>query len=254
MTDKTGNVSRPKRDFPFYVGAPRDVSPIGWTLILLGCALGFAALIVQPQVWPGQGGRWFAVLLFVALPLAGLRIAAGRDWRALFPHAHWSDIWIGLAFVPVTLSTSALVAVFILHRGPTVANPAIGMLSSLGPVDLAMFLVGTLPQLFGEELITVLPLLSTLTLLHRGLKLPRGMAIVGAWAVSALIFAALHLPTYGWHILQTLTIIGMARLALSLPFLITRSIWSSTVAHVANDWLLFALVGGAAALKATGSV
>ena len=29
------------------------------------------------------------------------------------------------------------------------------------------------------------------------------------------------------------------RPVLTLPFLVTRSVWSSTVTHVTHDWLLF---------------
>ena len=241
------------RDFPFYRGVPRSISPAGWITVLVFCVLGFAALITPTPFLSGQIAHWVAVLLFVVLPLAGLRIAAGPDWRALFPVIRWKDVGIGLAFVPVTVLTSAAIAVFFVKGGVTAANPVIGMLTSLSPTDLALFIASTLPQLLGEEIITVLPFLTVLTLLHRGIKLPRAAAIFGAWVVSAAIFAALHLPTYGWHILQTLAVIGTARLALTLPFLITKSIWSSTIAHVTNDWLLFALVGGLTALKASGA-
>lgn len=243
-----------RRDFPFYAGHPVPVSGRGWLLVLAFCALGFAALITQPSPWPGPTGRWIGVILFVALPLIGLRIAAGRGWTALFPPPRWKDVWIGLAFVPVTIAASALVALFILHRGPISGNPVIGMLSDFAPADLAIFLASTLPQLLGEEIITILPFLATLTVLYRRAKLPRGVAILGAWIVSAALFVALHLPTYGWHVLQTFAVIGTARLVLTLPFLITKSLWSSTVTHVTNDWVLFGFVGGMAALKAGGGL
>ena len=37
-------------------------------------------------------------------------------------------------------------------------------------------------------------------------------------------------------------LIGVARLVLTLPFLITRSAWTSTITHVTHDWLLFGTV------------
>ena len=256
MADSVSTVpaAAPKRDFPFYRGAPRSISAIGWIVVLIFCALGFAALIAPTPFLSGQIAHWVAVLLFVVLPLTGLRIAAGPDWRAMFPRLRWRDVGIGLAFVPVTVLTSAAVAVFFVKGGMTAANPVIGMLARMNPTDLAVFLASTLPQLLGEEIITILPFLAVLTLLHQRLKLPRAAAILGAWIVSAVIFAALHLPTYGWHILQTLAVIGTARLALTLPFLITKNIWSSTIAHVTNDWLLFAVIGGLTALKANGAL
>ena len=81
--------------------------------------------------------------------------------------------------------------------------------------------------------------------------LSRKVAILGAWIGSAVLFGLLHLPTYQWNLGQVLLIIGTARLVLTVPYLITKNIWSSTIAHVANDWLIFAvvLVAGAAGLK-----
>jgi membrane protease YdiL (CAAX protease family) len=117
-----------------------------------------------------------------------------------------------------------------------------------GP-ELALFAASTLPQLFGEELITILPFLAVLAALRSGARFPRWLALLIAWIVSALIFGALHLPTYGWHVAQALGVIFAARLVLTLPYLVTRSIWASTVTHIVNDWAGFLLVMGITALK-----
>lgn len=42
---------------------------------------------------------------------------------------------------------------------------------------------------------------------------------------------------------------GSDRLLLTLPYLVTRSIWASTVTHIVNDWAGFLLVMGITALK-----
>lgn len=102
-----------------------------------------------------------------------------------------------------------------------------------------MFVASTLPQLLGEELITLLPFLGLLALFHGRFRMGPKSAVICAWLISALLFGALHLPTYGWNPAQAFGVIGVARLVLTLPFLITRSIWSSTVTHVTHDWLLF---------------
>ena len=57
--------------------------------------------------------------------------------------------------------------------------------------------------------------------------------------VSTLWFAALHLPTYDWNVLQCLGIIGTARIVLTLSYLVTRNLWVSVGAHIINDWTLF---------------
>ena len=94
----------------------------------------------------------------------------------------------------------------------------------------------------GEELITIIPFLALLTFLTARCGLSRRVAIIGAWIGSAMLFGALHLSTYQWHLGQVLLIIGTARLVLTVPYLITKNIWSSTIAHITNDWLIFAVV------------
>ncbi|QTC92002.1 CPBP family intramembrane glutamic endopeptidase [Brevundimonas goettingensis] len=218
-------------------------------MVMATCALGFAALVFQGLIWPTEAGRWAAVALFVGLPLAGLRIAAGVHWRALFAPIRLRDLGIGLAFMPLVVLVSAMIALLVMHAGPTAANPIFEQFGKMSGAQLALFAASTLPQLFGEELITILPLLAVLTALRSGVRMPRRAALLIAWIVSALIFGALHLPTYGWHVAQALGVIFAARLALTLPYLVTKSLWASTVTHIVNDWAGFLLVMGITALK-----
>lgn len=229
------------RDFPFYSGDPVRISLVGWLIVLALSAAGFAALLLSPLVLPGRLGGWIGVGLFVLAPLLGLRVAAGRHWAAMFHRPTARDIWIGLAFAPLTLLTSAVVAVGVMRVGLTSANPVAATLLELKGVDLALFVAATAPQLLGEELATIIPFLALLTLLSH-LKAPRKVAIAVAWIGSAALFGALHLSTYQWHLGQVLLIIGTARLVLTIPYLITKNLWSSTIAHIANDWIVFATI------------
>lgn len=230
------------RDFPYYEGRPVALSPLRWLVVAAGCVAGFAALTVLPSVAEGPVGRWGGVGLFVGLPLLGLALAAGRHWTAIFPPLRSRDILIGLAFGPLTLATSALFTLAVFKVDALAANPVAELLRNLEGRELALFLASTLPQLLGEELITLLPFLAILALARSGLKAPRLVAILAAWLLTALIFGALHLPTYDWRIAQTLGIISVARLVLTVPFLLTKSVWSSAIAHVTNDWLIFGFV------------
>ena len=86
-----------RRDFPFYRGEPCTVSLTGWFLILLMTAAGFFALIARfPPIWMGELARWGGIALFVILPLAGMAIATGRHWKAIFHAPTPGDIGIGL--------------------------------------------------------------------------------------------------------------------------------------------------------------
>jgi uncharacterized protein len=233
-----------RRDFPYYRSEPVALSAGGWALALGGCVVGFLALILVPRGPPGGPLGLVAPLLFVALPLVGLALAAGRGWRALFPRPRLPDILIGLAATVLALLVSGGIALaFSLSKlGPFAANPLAGLLPQLHAWERVVFIGGTAPQLLGEELVTILPFLALLTLLHGRLGLSRGWAIAGAWLVSAAIFGLLHLPTYGWNLVQVLLVIGVARLVLTIPYLLTKSVWSSFVAHLTLDWSIFALV------------
>ncbi|MDG2530841.1 CPBP family intramembrane glutamic endopeptidase [Caulobacter endophyticus] len=234
--------TRPRRDFPYYRGEPVALSGLGWVLALGGCVAGFLCLILVPRGEAGQALGLAGPLLFVSLPLVGLALAAGRGWTALFPRPTTRDLLLGLAFMPLTLLVSGVVAFFYSKAGLAHASPVADMLVQLPGAKRAIFLAGTAPQLLGEELVTILPLLGVLTLCHRRLGLPRGASIAIAWLVSAMIFGALHLSTYGWNLVQVLLVIGVARLVLTIPYLLTRSVWASFTAHICLDWSIFAFV------------
>ena len=96
-----------------------------------------------------------------------------------------------------------------------------------------------IPQWFGEEVLTILPLLALMYLFTTQLKMGRRWSIVLAWLVAALSFGLLHLPSYDWNFIQCVVVIGTARLVLTLPYIMTKNIWVSTGAHILNDWFLF---------------
>jgi uncharacterized protein len=60
---------------------------------------------------------------------------------------------------------------------------------------LLAFYSGTGLQLFGEELLTILPFLAIMTLCAKTLGLSRKASIFWAWSLSAIVFGLLHLPT-----------------------------------------------------------
>lgn len=137
-----------RRDFPF-ADRPGALSPAAWVLVMVFTAAGFAALLLLPTVWRGPAGRWVSVILYVLIPLLGLRLVAGDAWRGLF---HWPtrrDVLIGLAAAPATLLASGSVAVVLWRANLTVANPAMGILAHLEGVEFASFFASTAPQLLG---------------------------------------------------------------------------------------------------------
>jgi len=94
-------------------------------------------------------------------------------------------------------------------------------------------------MLFGEELFTIIPFLVILQFSTKVLKTSRKKAVAIAWIVSAIIFGAIHLPTYNWNFMQSILGIGIVRLILTFPYVKTKNIWISFFVHVLNDWCLF---------------
>ncbi len=236
--DETRLHERP--DLPYYNGKPAALTLPACVLILTACAASFAALLWLPTVMPGAAGGWLAAAAFVGLQLAGLALAVGPAWTALFRRPRWCDVLVGLAAVPLVMGVPALMAFLVVGPGNLVGNPVIGAAAHLTAASgMERFAIAAV-QLVGEELVTILPLLVVLALLYRA-GLPRGPAIAIAALATALTFGALHLPTYQWHLGQALLVIGAARLVLTAVFLLTRSFWASTVAHVANDWAILAM-------------
>jgi membrane protease YdiL (CAAX protease family) len=181
-------------------------------------------------------------LLFSAIPLAALYWRVGRQWTAIFNGFWLGYVGWGLLFGVLNLLFTYVIGAIAVATMELAPNATVAGLASGGAPDGAgVFYLRTGIQLFGEEVITILPFLFLLWLGVKHLGMSRGGAVILAWIGSALLFAAIHLPTYDWHVGQALLLIGPVRLVLTLAYIKTKSIWTSTVAHVLNDWTMFTL-------------
>tara|TARA_R110000764_G_scaffold8822_1_gene29097 strand:- start:1392 stop:2189 length:798 start_codon:yes stop_codon:yes gene_type:complete len=232
-------------DFPFYNGAPVALSGVQWLIVLLGVILGFLALtvpILPMAFYETTLGTFVPAILFFALPLIALAAVAGPHWRALFRTPGWRDflLMIGIALLNLIVAVAVVLLVRLVFAMN--ANPVGDMLGAFSSSETVLFYLKTLPQLFGEEVVSILPFLALLWLCHQKLQLSRKSALLLAWLGTALFFGAIHLPTYGWNWVQCFLVIGSARLVLLLGYIITKNIWVSTGAHIINDWLIFTLI------------
>jgi uncharacterized protein len=238
----------PVGDFPFYNGAPVALSGWQWLFVLAAVAAGFAVLIA-PIRWPaGAIGAMIPALLFVVIPLAALAKVAPGHWKALFGRVGWREIRLMFGFALLNLVVSLAVGGLVRAFAEVTPNAATALLSNMDTAERVAFFAKTLPQLLGEEVVTILPFLAVLTLLTRRFGAGRKGAVVGAWLASSLIFGLIHLPTYDWNLLQCIVIIGTARWVLTLAYILTKNLWVSTGAHVINDWLLLTVTVAGAGL------
>uniref|UniRef100_UPI0005A9D1DA CPBP family intramembrane glutamic endopeptidase n=1 Tax=Faecalimicrobium dakarense TaxID=1301100 RepID=UPI0005A9D1DA len=113
-----------------------------------------------------------------------------------------------------------------------------GMVEANSLYENILFFVKMIPMLLGEELVTIIPFLIILQFSYKNSKISRKKAIVMSWIISSLLFAAIHLPTYNWNIIQAIVGIGIVRMIITYPYIKTKNIWISFFVHVLNDWIL----------------
>lgn len=231
----------PGKDFPFYNGAPSRISAGQWLFVLAMVAVAYL-LLALPIDWPGGAfGPFIPALLFGALPLAALAWVAPGHWRSIFGRVGGREVKLMFGFAVLNIVVSMSVGVALSAFAEVTPNAAAAQLGALDATGQVAFFAKTIPQLFGEELITILPFLALLQWLVGGLGVGRKRAIIVAWLATSLVFGLLHLPAYDWNVVQCVLVIGTARLVLTLPWIMTKNIWVSTGAHIVNDWSLFGL-------------
>lgn len=228
------------RDFPYYNGEPVALRPAQLAGLMLAVVAGFLALHL-PFGDTSPILAFIPAVLFPAIPLLALRAVAGRHWRALFQRLGVKAVAIAVGIALLNLVVTVALGLLTTRFFDVSANPVFDVLVHDSTSDRWLFALQSLPQLLGEEVLTMLPFLALMTLFTARAGWSRRTAIVAAWLISALIFGLAHLPTYQWNWVQCVVVIGSARLVLSLAYLCTRNLWVSTLAHVLNDWTLFSL-------------
>lgn len=234
-------------DYPFYNGSPAEIRPLGWLAIVAAVGIAFALLTTLP--FATLPLSLVTPIIYTGLPLLTLALVSGGHQNALFRRFGLKEFGLAVGFGLLTLVASFAVGLVLFQITDMSANPTAGVLANIGTVDLVAFLARTAIQLVGEELMTILPLLAVLWLCVNQFGLSRRLGLVIAVLSSTAWFAAVHLPTYNWNLLQCFGGIGTARLVLTAAFLVTRNLWVSAGAHIVNDWTEFflpMLLGGLA--------
>lgn len=230
--------SGPADDFPFYNKRPVEISGGQWWFVFGMVILGFAVLVAPISPIGGQFEAFLRAILFFALPLGGLIYVAPRHWKAIFRPVGFREVGWMVAFALLNLVASVAMGLVVRQFVETSTNPAAGILSESTPAERVLFFLKTIPQLFGEEMITIPVFLGLMYWAYSKLNLSRTKALILAWLISAVFFGLVHLDSYNWNIVQCLCIIGTARLMLTLAYIKTKNIWVSTGAHILNDWLI----------------
>lgn len=233
------------RDFPYYNGRPVLISGLQWLFVMAGIVCGYLVLTAKLPLFATRFGQFIPAILFFAIPLAALAAVTPQHWTALFRKVRVRDVMWMIVFALLNVVVSMGIGLAVWALTTTAANPVVGSVGGMASGDLLFFFLKTIPQLFGEEILAILPFLALMYVLHARMQMSRMQAILVAWLIAAMLFGAAHLPTYNWNWIQCLVVIGGARLVLLLPYMLTKNIWVSTGAHILNDWMLlgFTLLG-----------
>lgn len=230
-----------ERDYPFYRGDPVTLTGMQWLVVMVGVGLAVWVLLGHFAIFSqGYMGYGTSVLMTV-LPLLGLILVAPRHWTALFRKIGWKDIGWMFAFAALNAVIAIPLGFLLVSLVEAQVNPGVDGLTTATNFDRTLFFLASLPQLMGEELVSILPFLAILYFLTQKLGFSRTAAVITAWIATAVWFAAIHLPTYNYNIIQCLIAIGGARLVLTLAYMKTKNLWVSFGAHVINDWMTFGL-------------
>ncbi len=228
------------RDFPFYNSQPVALTVGQWLLLVSLVAVAIALLLLPIAAWHDPYWQFVPALLFCGLPLAGLYWLTG-NLATLYQSPSRRDVKWVILITLATTTTSIIVGVVFAQNMAVSPNAAVSALSEMSNSEVVLFFLKTLPQLVGEELFTIVPLLAIMTLCYQYFKLSRRQALTIAWIATALLFAIAHLSAYNWQLLQCIVVIGSIRLVLSLGYLLTKNLWVPTVAHIMHDWLVFSI-------------
>ena len=214
-SQRLGRLEDPVGDFPFYNGAPVALSSGQWLLVMAAVVAGYMVLVL-PIPWPGGPiGAWIPALLFPLIPLLALAKVAPGHWKVIFGKVGGRELRLMLGFALLNLVVTMGVGAVVYALTDVTSNAANAQLSALDTAGRIAYFAKMAPQLFGEEVVTLLPFLAVMAFLSRQMGVGRKGAIVGAWLVSSLLFGLIHLPTYDWNLVQCIVVIGTARMASS---------------------------------------
>ena len=231
----------PASNFPFYNGVPAYISNRQWLFVVVMVVVGFLVLVLPIPWSKGTFWQFIPAILMPTIPLLALAYVAPGQWKVIFGKVGGREVRLMFGFALLNIVFSMSIGAIMNFVANVTPNGAMAQLGTLDMAERIAFFAKTIPQLFGEEVITILLFLAMLQWFSKGFGMGRKGAIIGAWLMTSVIFGLIHLPTYDWNWIQCIVVIGFARVVLTLPWILTKNIWVSTGAHIVNDWLLFTM-------------
>ena len=214
-------------DFPFYRNNPK--LNIGkWIILGISFIITMVLIII-----PSTFGVDFKNLLYFLIPFIGFGIAVSWKYDLICKKFQRNDFKLIITLIVLELIFSIAIAfimksVFNIH-GQT--NPAIGNLDNI------IFWIKFPLQIFGEELLKIIPFLIFLTIFYK-ITDNRKISIVISTVVALIIFGIMHLPTYN-NLIYSIIVIGFGSIFTMFGYLKTKNIFVSYLIHLLFDLIPF---------------
>lgn len=218
-------------DFPFYNENPR-ISTGKWAVMILSVILTLVLIMVSDFL--SELGT-FRRLLYFIIPVLGFGFAINWKYGLICKKIKKSDIKL----IVILLISQLAVTLFLSN-----VLTYLGIVAQDNPVTSELMLISTwliFPlQLFGEELIKIIPFIFFLTVFYHFTK-NRKMSIVIATVLTLILFALLHLPAYQ-NLISVLVLQGFCSIFTMYGYLKTKNIFVSYAIHFLLDTFIFMLV------------
>ncbi|MBZ3935516.1 CPBP family glutamic-type intramembrane protease [Methanimicrococcus blatticola] len=177
----------------------------------------------------------FRRLVYFIIPVLGFGFAINWKYGLICKKIKKSDIKL----IVILLISQLAVTLFL-----STVLTYLGIVAQDNPVTSELMLISTwliFPlQLFGEELIKIIPFIFFLTVFYHFTK-NRKMSIVIATVLTLILFALLHLPAYQ-NLISVLVLQGFCSIFTMYGYLKTKNIFVSYAIHFLLDTFIFMLV------------
>ena len=209
-------------DFPFYNNIPK-LSTWEWAILVVGVIL-FWAIISVPSFFP----EYRPFLYFLVTVVPALYVCKG-NYSIFFKKVRARDIkTIILCLIGYVIYSAIIILVLYLVGAPATDDAALKAGASK-----AIYFIGLVLQLFGEEFFKISLLLIVMYLVYNFTD-NRNLAIRIGIFITLLLFGLAHLSAYG-NLLQVVLLQGFGSIFDLYAYMKTKNVFVSYIFHLAVD-------------------
>lgn len=213
-------------DFPFYKNNPK-ISTERWILLSISVIIPLI-LVFLPQYF-GRAQN----LLDLAIPFLIFGVIANWKYNLICKKIKKSDLKLILILLLLQIIFSLIISIlliFVLNLNIT-PNPASNEITSL------IFWIIFPLQIFGEELLKIIPFIILLTLFYK-LTENRKNSIIISTIIVLIMFGLIHMPAYN-NIISVILLQGIGSIFGMYSYIKTKNILVSFILHLIFDIIAF---------------